>query len=104
MTTSHQINETVANEDRSQAMTGWFMHRPWDIVTLTGFQVDVYIMMQPPPSECLYLNILVTNSNGYVSYTIPETYCLEGTLLPHQDGGLVCAFGGASRAGPASWV
>lgn len=104
MTTDHQVNETVANEDSSQAMTGWFTHRPWDIVTLTGFQVDVHIMMQLPTSECLYLNILVTNSNGYISYTITETYCLEGTLLPHQDGGLACAFGGASRPGPVSWV
>ena len=39
-------------------------------------QVDVHIMMQPPSGEWLYLDTLVTNSSGRVSYTIPETHRL----------------------------
>lgn len=45
-------------------------------------QVDVHIMMQPPSGEWLYLDTLVTNSSGRVSYTIPETHRLGVGVYP----------------------
>lgn len=45
-------------------------------------QVDVHIMMQPPSGEWLYLDTLVTNSSGRVSYTIPETRRLGVGVYP----------------------
>lgn len=45
-------------------------------------QVDVHIMTQPPSGEWLYLDTLVTNSSGRVSYTIPETHRLGVGVYP----------------------
>lgn len=39
-------------------------------------------MMQPPSGEWLYLDTLVTNSSGRVSYTIPETHRLGVGVYP----------------------
>uniref|UniRef100_A0A8C2QYR8 LNS2/PITP domain-containing protein n=1 Tax=Capra hircus TaxID=9925 RepID=A0A8C2QYR8_CAPHI len=58
------------------------MYGPLDMVTLTGEKVDVHIMMQPPSGEWLYLDTLVTNSSGRVSYTIPETHRLGVGVYP----------------------
>lgn len=52
------------------------------VTSLPGFQVDVHIMMQPPSGEWLYLDTLVTNSSGRVSYTIPETHRLGVGVYP----------------------
>lgn len=109
MTANHRINDAVANEDGPQVLTGRFMYGPLDMVTLTGekvrtpgdggaggpgeatrprvtsppdSQVDVHIMMQPPSGEWLYLDTLVTNSSGRVSYTIPETRRLGVGVYP----------------------
>ncbi|XP_076778987.1 membrane-associated phosphatidylinositol transfer protein 2 isoform X1 [Arvicanthis niloticus] len=79
---NHRINDAVANEDGPQVVTGRFMYGPLDMVTLTGEKVDVHIMMQPPSGEWLYLDTLVTNSSGRVSYTIPETHRLGVGVYP----------------------
>ncbi|XP_076416585.1 membrane-associated phosphatidylinositol transfer protein 2 isoform X4 [Peromyscus maniculatus bairdii] len=82
VTANHRINDAVANEDGPQIVTGRFMYGPLDMVTLTGEKVDVHIMMQPPSGEWLYLDTLVTNSSGRVSYTIPETHRLGVGVYP----------------------
>ncbi|KAM5238084.1 membrane-associated phosphatidylinositol transfer protein 2 isoform 3-T3 [Ctenodactylus gundi] len=82
VTANHRINDTVANEDGPQVVTGRFMYGPLDMVTLTGEKVDVHIMVQPPSGEWLYLDTLVTNSSGRVSYTIPETHRLGVGVYP----------------------
>ncbi|XP_051017419.1 membrane-associated phosphatidylinositol transfer protein 2 isoform X7 [Acomys russatus] len=82
VTANHRINDAVANEDGPQVVTGRFMYGPLDMVTLTGEKVDVHIMMQPPSGEWLYLDTLVTNSSGRVSYTIPETHRLGVGVYP----------------------
>ncbi|XP_053062118.1 membrane-associated phosphatidylinositol transfer protein 2 isoform X10 [Acinonyx jubatus] len=82
VTANHRINDAVANEDSPQVLTGRFMYGPLDMVTLTGEKVDVHIMMQPPSGEWLYLDTLVTNSSGRVSYTIPETHRLGVGVYP----------------------
>uniref|UniRef100_A0A8C4LXQ8 Phosphatidylinositol transfer protein membrane associated 2 n=1 Tax=Equus asinus TaxID=9793 RepID=A0A8C4LXQ8_EQUAS len=82
VTANHRINDAVANEDGPQVLSGRFMYGPLDMVTLTGEKVDVHIMMQPPSGEWLYLDTLVTNSSGRVSYTIPETHRLGVGVYP----------------------
>ncbi|KAM5199488.1 membrane-associated phosphatidylinositol transfer protein 2 isoform 3-T6 [Hipposideros larvatus] len=82
VTANHRINDALANEDGPQVLTGRFMYGPLDMVTLTGEKVDVHIMMQPPSGEWLYLDTLVTNSSGRVSYTIPETHRLGVGVYP----------------------
>ncbi|XP_024901325.1 membrane-associated phosphatidylinositol transfer protein 2 isoform X5 [Pteropus alecto] len=82
VTANHRINDAVANEDGPQVLTGRFMYGPLDMVTLTGEKVDVHIMTQPPSGEWLYLDTLVTNSSGRVSYTIPETRRLGVGVYP----------------------
>ncbi|XP_031193762.1 membrane-associated phosphatidylinositol transfer protein 2 isoform X4 [Mastomys coucha] len=79
---NHRINDAVANEDGPQVVTGRFMYGPLDMVTLTGEKVDVHVMTQPPSGEWLYLDTLVTNSSGRVSYTIPETHRLGVGVYP----------------------
>ncbi|XP_058512913.1 membrane-associated phosphatidylinositol transfer protein 2 isoform X2 [Ochotona princeps] len=79
---NHRINDAIANEDGPQVVTGRFMYGPLDMVTLTGEKVDVHIMTQPPSGEWLYLDTLVTNSSGRVSYTIPETHRLGVGVYP----------------------
>lgn len=39
-------------------------------------------MLQPPSGEWLYLDTLVTNSSGRVSYTIPEAHRLGVGVYP----------------------
>ncbi|XP_023372620.1 membrane-associated phosphatidylinositol transfer protein 2 isoform X4 [Otolemur garnettii] len=82
VTANHRINDAIANEDGPQVLTGRFMYGPLDMVTLTGEKVDVHIMMQPPSGEWLYLDTLVTNGSGRVSYTIPETHRLSVGVYP----------------------
>ncbi|KAF6278308.1 phosphatidylinositol transfer protein membrane associated 2 [Rhinolophus ferrumequinum] len=82
VTANHRINDALANEDGPQVLAGRFMYGPLDMVTLTGEKVDVHIMMQPPSGEWLYLDTLVTNSSGRVSYTIPETHRLGVGVYP----------------------
>ncbi|XP_032098965.1 membrane-associated phosphatidylinositol transfer protein 2 isoform X8 [Sapajus apella] len=82
VTANHRINDALANEDGPQVLTGRFMYGPLDMVTLTGEKVDVHIMTQPPSGEWLYLDTLVTNSSGRVSYTIPESHRLGVGVYP----------------------
>ncbi|XP_037851483.1 membrane-associated phosphatidylinositol transfer protein 2 isoform X8 [Chlorocebus sabaeus] len=82
VTANHRINDALANEDGPQVLTGRFMYGPLDMVTLTGEKVDVHIMTQPPSGEWLYLDTLVTNNSGRVSYTIPESHRLGVGVYP----------------------
>ncbi|XP_021113246.1 membrane-associated phosphatidylinositol transfer protein 2 isoform X3 [Heterocephalus glaber] len=82
VTANHRINDAVANEDGPQVVTGRFMYGPLDMVTLTGEKVDVHIMVQPPSGQWVYLDTLVTNSSGRVSYTIPESHRLGVGVYP----------------------
>lgn len=40
VTANHRINDTIANEDGPQTLTGRFMYGPLDMVTLTGEKVQ----------------------------------------------------------------
>lgn len=74
----------------------------WPAVTACPCsQVDVHIMMQPPSGEWLYLDTLVTNSSGRVSYTIPETHRLGVGVYPIK---MVVRYAPprGGRTGPAS--
>ncbi|KAL4822633.1 hypothetical protein H8958_009153 [Nasalis larvatus] len=82
VTANHGINDALANEDGPQVLTGRFMYGSLDMVTLTGEKVDVHIMTQPPSGEWLYLDTLVTNNSGRVSYTIPESHRLGVGVYP----------------------
>ncbi|NXO06673.1 PITM2 protein, partial [Oriolus oriolus] len=72
VTANHRINDTIANEDGPQTLTGRFMYGPLDMVTLTGEKVDIHIMTQPPSGEWVYFDTEISNSSGRVSYVIPE--------------------------------
>ncbi|NXP65199.1 PITM2 protein, partial [Chloropsis cyanopogon] len=69
---NHRINDTIANEDGPQTLTGRFMYGPLDMVTLTGEKVDIHIMTQPPSGEWVYFDTEISNSSGRISYVIPE--------------------------------
>lgn len=43
VTANHRINDTIANEDGPQTLTGRFMYGPLDMVTLTGEKV-LYVL------------------------------------------------------------
>ncbi|NWV58843.1 PITM2 protein, partial [Malurus elegans] len=72
VTANHRINDTIANEDGPQTLTGRFMYGPLDMVTLTGEKVDIHIMTQPPSGEWVYFDTEISNSSGRISYEIPE--------------------------------
>ncbi|NXA63192.1 PITM2 protein, partial [Mohoua ochrocephala] len=72
VTANHRINDTIANEDGPQTLTGRFMYGPLDMVTLTGEKVDIHIMTQPPSGEWVYFDTEISNSSGRISYVIPE--------------------------------
>lgn len=53
VTANHRINDSVANEDGPQVLTGRFMYGPLDMVTLTGEKVRTrgnYRAPASPPS------------------------------------------------------
>ncbi|NWW02932.1 PITM2 protein, partial [Oreocharis arfaki] len=72
VTANHRINDTIANDDGPQTLTGRFMYGPLDMVTLTGEKVDIHIMTQPPSGEWVYFDTEISNSSGRISYVIPE--------------------------------
>ncbi|NWY98926.1 PITM2 protein, partial [Loxia curvirostra] len=72
VTANHRINDTIANEDGPQTLTGRFMYGPLDMVTLTGEKVDIHIMTQPPSGEWVYFDTEISNSSGRISYVIPK--------------------------------
>ncbi|XP_041436293.1 membrane-associated phosphatidylinositol transfer protein 2 isoform X6 [Xenopus laevis] len=79
---NHRINDTVANEDGPQTLTGRFMYGPLDMVTLTGEKVDIHIMTQPPTGEWVYFDTEISNSSGRISYVIPENKRLGIGVYP----------------------
>lgn len=66
-------------------------------------QVDVHIMTQPPSGEWLYLDTLVTNSSGRVSYTIPETHRLGVGVYPVKMVVRYAPHGTGRRVGGLLW-
>ncbi|XP_032055132.1 membrane-associated phosphatidylinositol transfer protein 2 isoform X3 [Aythya fuligula] len=79
---NHRINDTIANEDGPQTLTGRFMYGPLDMVTLTGEKVDIHIMTQPPSGEWVYFDTEISNSSGRISYVIPENRRLGIGVYP----------------------
>ncbi|KAM8797851.1 membrane-associated phosphatidylinositol transfer protein 2 isoform 2-T2 [Eudromia elegans] len=82
VTANHRINDTIANEDGPQTLTGRFMYGPLDMVTLTGEKVDIHIMTQPPSGEWVYFDTEISNSSGRISYVIPESRRLGIGVYP----------------------
>uniref|UniRef100_A0A8C2U9S4 Phosphatidylinositol transfer protein membrane associated 2 n=1 Tax=Coturnix japonica TaxID=93934 RepID=A0A8C2U9S4_COTJA len=82
VTANHRINDTIANEDGPQTLTGRFMYGPLDMVTLTGEKVDIHIMTQPPSGEWVYFDTEISNSSGRISYVIPENRRLGIGVYP----------------------
>ncbi|XP_010190080.1 PREDICTED: membrane-associated phosphatidylinositol transfer protein 2 isoform X2 [Mesitornis unicolor] len=82
VTANHRINDTIANEDGPQTLTGRFMYGPLDMVTLTGEKVDIHIMTQPPSGEWVYFDTEISNSSGRISYAIPESRRLGIGVYP----------------------
>ncbi|XP_068019606.1 membrane-associated phosphatidylinositol transfer protein 2 isoform X6 [Melanerpes formicivorus] len=82
VTANHRINDTIANEDGPQTLTGRFMYGPLDMVTLTGEKVDIHIMTQPPSGEWVYFDTEISNSSGRISYAIPENRRLGIGVYP----------------------
>ncbi|KAM6377800.1 membrane-associated phosphatidylinositol transfer protein 2 isoform 5-T6 [Pluvialis apricaria] len=79
---NHRINDTIANEDGPQTLSGRFMYGPLDMVTLTGEKVDIHIMTQPPSGEWVYFDTEISNSSGRISYVIPENRRLGIGVYP----------------------
>ncbi|NXJ42327.1 PITM2 protein, partial [Ciconia maguari] len=82
VTANHRINDTIANEEGPQTLTGRFMYGPLDMVTLTGEKVDIHIMTQPPSGEWVYFDTEISNSSGRISYVIPENRRLGIGVYP----------------------
>ncbi|NWX75451.1 PITM2 protein, partial [Alca torda] len=82
VTANHRINDSIANEDGPQTLTGRFMYGPLDMVTLTGEKVDIHIMTQPPSGEWVYFDTEISNSSGRISYVIPENRRLGIGVYP----------------------
>ncbi|MGH0170731.1 UNVERIFIED_CONTAM: hypothetical protein FKN15_002782 [Acipenser sinensis] len=82
VTANHRVNDVIAAEDGSQTLIGRFMYGPLDMVTLTGEKVDVQLMTQPSSGRWVHFDTEVTNSNGRVSYTIPEDKRLDVGVYP----------------------
>ncbi|RXM91734.1 Membrane-associated phosphatidylinositol transfer protein 3 [Acipenser ruthenus] len=82
VTANHRANDVIATEDGSQTLIGRFMYGPLDMVTLTGEKVDVQLMTQPSSGRWVHFDTEVTNSNGRVSYTIPEDKRLGVGVYP----------------------
>uniref|UniRef100_W5MGN9 Membrane-associated phosphatidylinositol transfer protein 3 n=1 Tax=Lepisosteus oculatus TaxID=7918 RepID=W5MGN9_LEPOC len=82
VTANHRVNDVIAAEDGPQVLVGRFMYGPLDMVTLTGEKVDIFLMTQPASGRWVHFDTEVTNSNGRVSYTVPEGKRLPVGVYP----------------------
>lgn len=82
MNPNHRGKDAIILEGEQQLLSGRFMYSTWDMVTLTGEKVDVYIMTQPPLGEWVCFGTEVTNSNGWIQCTIPESRRLSHGVYP----------------------
>ncbi|MCI4385876.1 hypothetical protein PGIGA_G00055710 [Pangasianodon gigas] len=82
VTANHRVNDVIATEEGPQTLVGRFMYGPLDMVTLTGEKVDIYLMTQPQSGRWVHFDTEVTNSNGRVSYTIPDSKKLPVGVYP----------------------
>lgn len=79
---NHRGKDAIILEGEQQILSGRFMYSTWDMVTLTGEKVDVHIMTQPPLGEWVCFGTEVTNSNGWIQFTIPESRRLSHGVYP----------------------
>lgn len=79
---NHRGKDAIIMEGCQQVLSGRFMYSNWDMVTLTGEKVDLHIMTQPPMGEWVYFGTEVTNSSGWIQYTIPESRRLTHGVYP----------------------
>ncbi|XP_051934156.1 membrane-associated phosphatidylinositol transfer protein 3 isoform X2 [Hippocampus zosterae] len=82
VTANHRVNDVIATEDGPQTLVGRFMYGPLDMVTLTGEKVDILLMTQPQSGRWVHFDTEVTNSNGRVTYTIPNDKKLSLGVYP----------------------
>ncbi|KAK2831408.1 hypothetical protein Q7C36_016494 [Tachysurus vachellii] len=82
VTSNHRVNDVIATEEGPQTLVGRFMYGPLDMVTLTGEKVDIYLITQPQSGRWVHFDTEVTNSNGRVSYTIPDSKKLPLGVYP----------------------
>ncbi|XP_072423790.1 membrane-associated phosphatidylinositol transfer protein 3-like [Chiloscyllium punctatum] len=52
---NHRACDLVVSAGAPQVLVGRFAYGPLDVVTLTGEQVDIYILTQPPSGKWLSL-------------------------------------------------
>ncbi|XP_072423819.1 membrane-associated phosphatidylinositol transfer protein 1-like, partial [Chiloscyllium punctatum] len=70
---NHRACDLVVSVGAPQVLVGRFAYGPLDVVTLTGEQVDIYILTQPPSGKWLQFGTELTSNSGRVSCTIsPE--------------------------------
>ncbi|XP_055327532.1 protein retinal degeneration B-like [Paramacrobiotus metropolitanus] len=79
---NHRGNDVVVGENCEQALSARFMYGPFDMLTLTGEKVDVYIMTQPPSGEWVLFGTEITSSQGRVTFTVPHDKKLGLGLYP----------------------
>ncbi|XP_028662467.2 membrane-associated phosphatidylinositol transfer protein 3 [Erpetoichthys calabaricus] len=82
VTANHRVNDIISTEDGPQILVGRFMYGPLDMVTLTGEKVDIFLMIQPASGRWVHFGIEVTNSNGRISYTVPDSKKLGVGVYP----------------------
>lgn len=82
VTANHRANDVIVREGAAQTLVATFKYGPLDMITLTGEKVDIHIMKDPPSGEWSFLSTEVTDKNGRVTYTIPETHSVSYGLYP----------------------
>lgn len=72
----------VVGESCEQILIARFMYGPFDMLTLTGEKVDIYVMTQPPSGDWILLGTEITSSQGRVVYHVPEEKKLGLGMYP----------------------
>ncbi|XP_074640171.1 protein retinal degeneration B-like [Tubulanus polymorphus] len=79
---NHRANDCIVVEDAPQILTARFMYGPLDMVSLSGEKVDIHVMTQPPMGDWQYFGTEVTDSNGRITYQIPDDKKLSLGMYP----------------------
>ncbi|XP_073982579.1 retinal degeneration B isoform X1 [Rhodnius prolixus] len=82
VTSNHRANDVIVKEGARQVLTARFMYGPFDMITLAGEKVDIYIMNDTASTEWNFLSTEVTDKTGRIIYTIPESKTLGYGLYP----------------------
>lgn len=82
VTANHRANDVIVKEGAKQVLTARFMYGPLDMITLAGEKVDIHVMTEPSTGEWVTFATEVTDKNGRITYTIPESKQLGYGLYP----------------------